>query len=214
MNPILLSRAKARRTLATLAVSALLAACSLPGNHAAMRQVYDFGAPSSEAGAAAPAKTARVLLGFGGVSVASQLDSTEMNYRLLYGASNQMHAYGESQWAMPPAELVGQRLIAHLSGHYVVVGADEGRRDAILLLQMDAFEQDFMSADQSDAVVSLRATLVKSDGTALAQTTVAARRPSASANASGGAKALAEASDAVADTLLAWIDDTLAHARH
>jgi cholesterol transport system auxiliary component len=214
MNLTPICRASARRTVGALGLSALLAACSLIGNHAATRQVFDFGAPSNEGAAVAPAKGARVLLGFAGVSVASRLESTEMNYRLLYGASNQLHAYGESQWAMPPAELVGQRLIARLSGHYVVVGADEGRRDAILQVQMDAFEQDFMSADQSDAVVSLRATLIKSDGTALAQTTVAARRPSASANASGGAKALAEASDAAADTLLAWIDDTLAHARH
>ena len=66
------------------------------------------------------------------------------------------------------------------------------------------FEQVFDSQMESHAAISARATLTRS-GKVVGERTFSARAPAASADAVGGARALATASDDLVAQIAAWL---------
>jgi cholesterol transport system auxiliary component len=71
-------------------------------------------------------------------------------------------------------------------------------------LEADEFSQNFDSATRSSASVSLRASVFRNHKL-VDQRTFSRRSQADSADAPGGARALATASDAVAADILAWL---------
>jgi cholesterol transport system auxiliary component len=107
---------------------------------------------------------------------------------------------------MPPMQLFEQRLksrIAQAGG--AALPASAGAADVpVLRIEADDFTQSFSAPGQSVAQVGLRAAVF--NGRALvAQKSFLQRVPAPSADAVGGARALATASDAVITEMMAWL---------
>lgn len=168
--------------------------------------VYDFG-PLSTIGSHSTATTGTPpALAIAAVQAPTALNNTFMLFRLVYANDLQPHSYKNSRWSMPPAQLLEQRLKARLAqaGIAVLSGGEGGNTLPVLRIEVDELIQNFSSAHQSDAQLALRATLF-SGRTLLAQKSFREHSAAASADASGGARAMANASDALIDALIAWL---------
>lgn len=190
-----------RRILITLvlAASALVAGCA--GNAPALT-LYDLGPLRAHD----TAVNNLPALSVAEVAAPSWLDTQMMFYRLNYANSQQPRPYAGSQWAMPPAQLLEQRLKARLSqAGGIVVPADNGAANLpILRIEVDDFSQSFDSAQHSTINIALRASLF--DGRTLrAQKMFSRQLPAVSADAQGGAAALASASDAIINEIAVWL---------
>jgi cholesterol transport system auxiliary component len=124
------------------------------------------------------------------------LRSSAMQYRLAYQSASERHAYLESRWAAPPAELVYGLLSRTLSGA-------GGCR---LEVDLDEFIHDFPAADRSDGVVEARARLrAPGHGRVVASRSFSLRLPAPSPDAAGGVAALGRGSGQLAGELGAWL---------
>ncbi len=183
-----------------LAGSALLSGCA---TNAPSMTLYDLGPlPAQHAASASDLPAISVA----DIHAPSWLDSQMMFYRLNYANNQQPRPYANSQWAMPPAQLFSQRLKARLSqaGGIVVPASDGAINLPVLRIEADDFSQLFESANSSSAHIAVRASLF--DGRNLrAQKTFIKQLPAASADAQGGAAALAKVSDAIINEMAVWL---------
>ncbi len=138
------------------------------------------------------------------VNAPNWLDSDLIYYRLPASDGDQARVYANSRWLASPARLFGDRLRVALAVDRPVLAAGDPTAAPALRVELDEFAQYFDSASTSHGVVQIRATLF--DGPKLlAQTTLRAQAPAATADAAGGARALAAASDAVQTQLIQWL---------
>lgn len=142
---------------------------------------------------------------------------TAVLYRLAYADAQQLRPYTQARWSVPPAQLVGQRLRDVLGQRRAVLGASDsaalarttGPVPRLLRLELQEFTQVFQSPAASTGLVRLRATLVESTPLGynlLAQRSFSVQRPAPSADAPGGVRALAAATDALAQELDSWLE--------
>ena len=188
----------------SLAASALfLAGCA--SNKAQESMTYDFGPTAPLQGAApAPASMpALVVMDFTGPSA---LENERMFYRLVYADALQARTYAHSRWANEPLQMLTQRVKARLaqSGMKVLSATDASTGVPLLRVEVDDFVHAFTGVNQSEGQLTLRASLF-SDHRLLDQRTFTRTTPSPSADAPGGARALAASTDAVASDILAWL---------
>lgn len=202
-----------RMTIAVL-LAAVLAGCgSLPDKpvHARM---YDFGPAPVANGEPAAAERPALLLS--DVQVGTALEGTEMLYRLAYEDPNALQPYAFARWSSPPGELVHQRLRERLGRDRAVLdpGAASaltrrgGANPPVLRVELEEFSHVFASPAESVGVLRLRATLLESTAGGerlVAQRGFEARRPAPTADAPGGVRALAAATDAVAAEIADWL---------
>lgn len=190
-------------TVATLAVALLLGGCASRGP---LPTFYDFGPPASQA-VTTPAATAPLpVLVIADANGPSWLDTQRMYYRLLYADAQQSRPYAYNRWNTPPLQLLSQRLKTRVAqgGVKVLSTTDAAAGIPLLRIDVDDFSQNFDSEKQSSGQVTLRASLFRGHQL-LDQKTFSRNSRAASADAQGGAQALAAASDAVAADLLAWL---------
>lgn len=164
---------------------------------------YDLGAISTANAAAnaAPMPPVKVLA----VSAPRNLETDAFAFRLSYVDAQRTGNYSTSHWTMPPAQLLTQRLREALAARGPILsGADPVRAVPLLEVELTGFEQVFDAPEQSRGLVSVRATLTQ-QGRVLSQRSFAASAPASSADASGGARALAAASDDVIAQISAWL---------
>ncbi|HZZ09090.1 MAG TPA: ABC-type transport auxiliary lipoprotein family protein [Paraburkholderia sp.] len=181
-----------------LAFGVLAAGCA--GTPAAIADIrYDLGPPSPEA-SAGPLPPVKVL----DVSAPDTLESDKLIYRLSYADARQTAAYANSHWTMAPSQLLTQRLRSALSSRGAVLTGADGVRAPVLKVELNEFEQVFDSQAESHGAVTARATLLQ-NGKVIGQRTFLARAPSSSADAAGGAQALATASDDLVAQIGAWL---------
>lgn len=160
---------------------------------------YDLGTPAPLAsGMSTP--PVKVL----DVNAAKDLDSDAFVYRLKYADAQRTGAYSNSHWTMSPADLLTQRLRGALAGHGTVLTGADVVRAPMLQVDLTDFEQVFDSASESHGEVSARATLSQ-HGQVISQRTFMSRAPSYTADAAGGARALAAASDDLIAQMAAWL---------
>ncbi|VVD74084.1 ABC transporter [Pandoraea iniqua] len=214
----------ALRTLVLAAGAvALVAGCATSTPSGALAR-YDLGPPTMPAASSASgastgtpdiANTANAAaLGASGagrlsplkvvVNAPNWLDSDLIYYRLPASDGDQARVYANSRWLASPARLFGDRLRVALAVDRPVLAAGDPTAAPALRVELDEFAQYFDSASTSHGVVQIRATLF--DGPKLlAQTTLLAQAPAATADAAGGTRALAAASDAVQTQLIQWL---------
>jgi cholesterol transport system auxiliary component len=212
-------------------IALLVAGCGALPDKPARATLYDFGpgltataaaaaaAPAAAAAAPAAAPTAAALptLALAEFESNTRLDGTQILYRLGYADVNELRPYGQSRWSQPPAQLLRQRLRDSLAERRMVLGPEEsatiarskGEVPDTLRISLDEFSHYFDSPTTSVGLVRLRATLIR--GTTggdrvLGQKTITVRRPAPSADAPGGVKALAAASDAAVAEVTQWMD--------
>lgn len=165
---------------------------------------YDFGpVPSVQSDPALPELQP---IAIAELNAPAWLDNTLMFYRLSYANEQQPRRYALSHWSMPPASLFAQRLksrIAQAGG--VALSASDGAANILVLrIEAEDFMQVFTSPEQSAGQVRLRASVF--NGRALiAQQVFSAQSPASSADAAGGVRALASASDAIIDDMMKWL---------
>ena len=198
---------------------ALLAGCGALPDKPARTVLYDFGprplaaAPAADVSAAAlPPITLADL-----DTSATRLESTQLHYRLAYADANELRPYSGSRWTVPPTQLLRQRLRDALTPRRTVLGTleaaniarVEGRTTDVLRISLDEFSHYFESPGASVGLVRVRATLVRGGPggeRVLGQRVVTVQRPAPSADAAGGVKALAAASDAAVAEVVAWVE--------
>ena len=210
-----------RLMLATLSlgVAAALGGCAL-ADKPQRAAVYDFGpGDPAEAPATNPPAASLAPLALAEVEAPPALDNTALVYRLAYDDVQQLRPYAHTRWSMPPAQLLRQRLRAHLGLRRAVLnpgegavashpapGADAGVR--LLRVELEEFSQVFESSTRSAGLVRLRATVVRPTAAGeilLAQRVFSAQRPAPSADAAGGVRALTQATDSAIRELDQWL---------
>jgi cholesterol transport system auxiliary component len=197
-----------------LAAALGLAGCALP-DRPSRATLYDFGP-----GPLTTQPTNRMAplppLALAEIESSGVLEGTAVLYRLGYADAQQLRPYALARWSMPPAQLVRQRVREHLAQRRAVLNAGEGAALArsggavplVLRLELDEFSHWFESPTQSSGLLRLRATVVEATAGGerlLAQRSVVVQRPAPSADAPGGARALAAATDAAAEEINQWL---------
>ena len=164
---------------------------------------YDLG-PQRTYAQASPAIKATLLVS--AVAAPAWLDSTGIVYRLAYLDAARPQVYAQSRWVDSPAALLTQRVRGRFAAAGpVVVNGDGARADYALRIEIEDFSQSFNAADRSQVAIRLRVTLVNLSTRALhAQRTFSVEQ-AAAPDAEGAARALAQAADAVIESLLEWV---------
>lgn len=200
--------------LGALCLCALLAGC-VHATKARFTGHYGLGAVAPATQPTSRASTGNgKILEIAPIEVPEWLADTAMYYRLEYRNDDRLAAYAESDWIAPPAALLEpilrQRLAA--GGWRAVVGPrNPATADVSLQLRLDDFSQTFAGPATSNGVIDATATLVDGhDAAVIAQKRFHIEVPAATADAQGGARALAEASHRFAARLQRWVQSTTA----
>ena len=193
----------------------LLAGCSALPEPPVRPVLYDFG-PGQQAPAGAQAPLPPLALET--VDHASLPDGVSaVYYRLAYADAQQLRPYQAARWSQPPIQLVRQSLQARLGQRRTVIGVAgalagaraNGQPPAVLRVELEEFSQVFASAQHSDGLVRLRATLTQPSALGenlLAQRLFIVRQPATRPDAQGGTQALAQATEQVAREVAEWLE--------
>jgi cholesterol transport system auxiliary component len=186
---------------------AILAAAALAGcasRNTTPDTQFDLGPATARPAARADAPLpALVVLDATGTAA---LENERMYYRLDYADGLQSRSYANSRWSTSPLELVTLRLRSRLAqmGTRVLQPADGSTGMPVLRVEVDDFMQSFASAGRSEGRVVLRTTLLR-EHTLVDQKTFTRTVPAPTADAAGGARALADALDATAADIAQWL---------
>ena len=201
-------------------VLSTLSACSSLPQPPQRPQVYDLGPVSANTTSTTPTTvSARPLapLVLAEIWTSGQREgSSAMLYRLAYANAQQLHPYAQARWSQPPAQLLQQALSQQLGQQRPVLTGVAGMQLAtqaaqppdVLHIELEEFSQVFDSPDSSHALLRLRVSLLrpgKSGDQLLGQQPITITAPAASANAVGGAQALAQATQQAGAQLQAWL---------
>lgn len=185
-----------RAALAAFIAGSLLAACAAPTALSDVR--YDLG-PLAQTSSPSTLPPLKVL----DVSAPAPLDNDAFMYRL-GNAPLRTARYANSHWTTSPARLLTQRLRAGLMSHASVLTGADAVPAPVLRVDLEQFEQVFDTETRSSGVVAARATLIQ-DGKVIGQHTFLSRAPASTPDASGGAHALASASDELVAQIATWV---------
>lgn len=216
MNALKKIAASARPASVVATFAAIfLAGCSALPQPPVRPVLYDLGPGQLAPAAEQPPLPALALAD---VQSAGPVDgSTAVHYRLAYADARQLRPYQSARWSQPPAQLLEQRLRAVLGERRAVLRADKAliaarqgqAPTAVLRVELEEFSQIFTSEQGSTGVVRLRATLVEPTPTGeqlLGQRLFVAQQAATSADAAGGTRALADATQQAAQALAQWLE--------
>lgn len=191
-----------RNCLALSATAILLGACATKGVPTTQ---FDFGPLPASASTPNSASNIGAII-VADVSGPAALDTERMQYRLLYADARESKPYAYNQWTSTPPQLLTQRIKAQLAqaGVKVLSTTDAAASPTVLRMEVEDFAQNFDTATSSKGVLRLRASVFRNHRL-VDQKTFDRSVPAPSADAAGGARALADASDAVAADVLSWL---------
>lgn len=183
----------------------LSAGCSLKPQNVRPTAHYDLGpAPVT------PAKAINANLVVADVEAPQWLQRRGLLYRLVYRNDQQLQPYANSNWVAPPPEMLSMRLRQFVASGKVSAPEDRTRADYLLRVELESFEQQFMSSSSSKALVRAKATLVNTlERRIHAQKTFSLEEPAPAADAAGGAAALATASNTLSRQIHDWVASEL-----
>jgi len=201
--------------LAALALAAALTGCAGLVERPQRPVLFDMGPlppitpPLAQAGP-------RFALVVPEIEASGALDGSAILYRLGYSDDHQLRAYSQSRWSAPPPQLVRQRLRQQLGRERPVLNLDESASLAresdrplyLLRMELEEFAHVFDSPTSSRGVIRLRATLLASTpgGERLVgQRSISVQGVAPTQDASGGVRALTDATDAAAADISQWL---------
>jgi cholesterol transport system auxiliary component len=207
-------------TVLSVFSAVLMSACSGLPDKPTRSSMYDFGpgllsTPATTRQAPLPPIALDNIATSGGA-----LDNMAVLYRLGYEDEQHLRPYAQSRWAMPPAQLVRQRMRDQLGQRRVVYNAGAGaalnrsqnaQSTALpLLLRMDLeeFSHLFTTPDTSVGLIRLRVTLLEvtpAGEKLISQRNVIVQRPAPTLDAPGGVRALTLATDAAIEEIDQWL---------
>lgn len=196
-----------------LAAVLALAGCQALPDKPTEQTMYDFGPVATVPAAGA---ATGLPLQLPDVQVTGILETSALLYRLAYEDVNRLRPYAFARWSAEPGELLRQRLRDVLGRDRPVLDSAASaaltRRGAtpppVLRVELEEFSQVFDSPAASRGVVRVRCTLLESTGGGerlVAQRSFQVERPAPTPDAAGGVRAMAAASDALAQELAAWL---------
>lgn len=205
------------KPLLAAAFAVALAGCAAVPDKPVRATLYDFG-PGATAPPAASATPLPPLV-LADIEASSALDSSALLYRLGYADAHQLLPYAHARWSAPPPQLIRQRLREQLGLARPVLDPSEsaalarssGAMPRVLRVEVEEFSQLFDSPTQSWGLLRLRATLLENTVAGeklLGQRNIVKREPAPSADAAGGVRALAAATDAAAAEIGQWLLQT------
>jgi cholesterol transport system auxiliary component len=178
----------------------LLGGCAGVGRDEMPAAVYDFGPPAvSGEDVDAGRRTEHLALE---VRAVPWLDGLGIDYRLVYGDPLRRNQYVDSRWAAPPARLLAQQLRRRLG----FVAAEGFAGDCVLRVELQEFSHVFTAPRVSHGVLQGQVSLIDGKHRLIARRTVDIERPARSADAAGGARALAEAGEELGRQLAGWLE--------
>lgn len=192
----------------------LVAAGCAPLQPQPRAKVYDFGPGLAATATPSPSVQNASLptLVLGEVESSAALDSTAILYRLGYSDAHQLRPYANVRWSMAPAQLVRQRLREILGQRRSVLQAAQGvgiaKPGLTLHLELEEFSQWFEAPQQSAGLLRMRATLAHTTGGVerlVGQRSFVVRKPASTPDATGGVRALTEATGAAIAELDQWL---------
>ena len=192
------------RLIVLAAAGFLITGCASQKGETAATQ-FDFG-PATPAQAAQTATSTLGAIVVTDVTGSSALENERMFYRLSYADALQARSYANSRWTANPLQMMTQRLKTRISqsGAKVLSETDASNGIPILRIDVDEFIHNFSGAAQSEGQVALRASVFQGhvlvDQRSFARTT-----PAGTADAAGGARALAASTDAIAADIVTWL---------
>ena len=223
-------------------LSWMLMACSALPQPPMPQVVYDLG-PGTMTHTVQPPQGLPTLplalepvQGAGGVG-----SSTLLHYRLTYADVQHLRSYAQARWSEPPAQLLQQRLMERLGQERAIVQPRDNLKIRlqlssssanaslsevpqaslqsvpILRVVVEEFSHTFTTPDTSYGELRLRATLSTphSSGEQLhAQQVWTVQERADSADARGGAHALARATDQAAQNLAQWVQEALSQSQN
>ena len=191
------------RILGAAAFVMIIAGCASGGKAPGNTQ-FDFGPLGAPAAPGAQAPLAAIVVMDATGSPA--FESERMVYRLNYDDPLQARTYAHARWAANPLLLVTQRVKSRLAqaGIKVLSASDSNTNVPILRLEVDDFSHAFASTTQSEGQLVLRASVFDRHSL-LDQKTFSRATPAPSADAPGGARALAASTDGAAADITAWL---------
>lgn len=150
------------------------------------------------------------------IDASGALEGSAVLYRLGYADDHQLRAYSQSRWSAPVPQLVRQRLRQQLGRERPVLNLDEsaslvresGQPLFLLHMELEEFAHVFDSPTSSRGVLRLRATLFSSSPAGermLGQRSISVQGVAPTQDASGGVRALTQATDAAAADLQQWL---------
>lgn len=192
--------------------SGLLFGCSLLYKHSNSVTFYDLSSQQSQNLLQQPLQQAQLSkrnILISDASAPPWLDNTAIYYRLAYHNSAQFHRYANSRWIASPTVLLSQKMrdrIAKEMGSQVINNNNTAKADHILHIELEEFAQIFDSAQQSHALIALRASLIKRNTRdVIAQNYFSTQAAAPSSDAGGAVAALSAASDQLINKLIAWM---------
>ena len=175
-------------------LAVLLTACStLPERNALA--IYDFGLPAQRLVSTVPWNQIALEL-----RAPAWLEAPGMAYRLAYEDPLRWRTYADSRWADGPALLLTQRL-RQQRGLTATPPAP-----CQLRLELQEFAQWFMQPQQSRGVLQVSVTLLDAGRQLLAEKQWRIEQDASTADARGGAHALAAAGTAFGEQLADWLE--------
>jgi cholesterol transport system auxiliary component len=182
----------------------LLAGCA--SEKAPSNVTFDFGPAAVAATPATPTASMLGALVVTDTTGSAALDNERMSYRLNYADPQQARTYAHSRWSATPLQMVTQRLKTRIaqSGTKVLSATDASDGVAILRTEVDEFTHSFENQSQSYGLLILRVSLFQGHKL-IDQKTFSRKSSATSADAAGGARALADATDGVAADIVAWL---------
>lgn len=191
------------RALLALA-AAVLAGCASskgPSNNT----VYDFGPAANPLIVATDGAALKAVV-ITDVTGNAAYDSERMFYRLNYADPLQARSYANSRWSSTPLQLLTQRLKSRTAqaGLKVLSATDASNGVPLLRIDLDDFSHSFDSTTSSYGQVALRVSLFQGH-TLIDQRTFRHKVAATGADAPGGARALAQATDMAASDMIIWL---------
>jgi cholesterol transport system auxiliary component len=194
--------------LLALAAAALLGGCASGSKGPSGNTLYDFGSAAAAVGASSATSAAQAVpaVVITDVTGNAAYDNERMFYRLNYADPLQARSYANSRWSSTPLQMLTQRFKSRVAqaGVKVLSTTDAAAGVPLLRIDVDDFTHTFDSTASSHGLVVLRASLFQGR-TLVDQRTFSRKVAAASADAGGGARALAEATDAVAADMIGWL---------
>lgn len=193
--------------VAALATAVQLAGCA--SSKGTPSTTYDFGparAPATATTSPAMASGFLSSLVVTDVTGSSAYDSDRIFYRLNYSDPLQARSYANSRWSTTPLQMVTQRFKTRIAqtGVKVLSTTDASTGVAILRVDVDDFMHTFTGVTQSEGEVAVRVSLFQGH-VLVDQKSFRRSTPAPTADAAGGATALAASTDAVAADIVAWL---------